>query len=108
MIFSLDEPLILTGKKESSCEGKNVQYIPYTTDERESADEGATGNGYPESWKRRIGMLSYFKGQRENKINRITEDDIRQEGIRAVNPLIGELPSRQELREEMERLLMSM
>ena len=108
MIFSLDEPLILTGKKEKSSDGKTAQYILYTTDGADCDSGNAVGKGYPKAWKRRMGMLSYFKGQRENKINRITEDDIRQEGIRTVNPLIGELPSRQELREEMERLLMSM
>ena len=38
----------------------------------------------------------------------ITEADIQSDGISRINPMIGELPSREEMEEKLEELLMIM
>ncbi|MBR1633526.1 MAG: recombinase family protein [Lachnospiraceae bacterium] len=110
IVFSLDEPLIHTGKREKARSGETIRYIPYTTDETGAVQEENDHDGLSEkaAAEKRIWMHAYLKAQREKKIGSITESDIRQQGKVKVNPLIGELPSRQELQEELNRLLMSM
>lgn len=46
--------------------------------------------------------------QRDNVINRITEKDILQKGVLVENPMIGHIPSKDEIRSELEELLMTM
>ena len=64
---------------------------------------------YPEEWmKRRIGINYFIREQRDSMINAITEEDIEETGVVVENPVIGHIPSRQEIVNELEELLMTM
>ena len=63
----------------------------------------------PEEWmKRRIGINYFIREQRDSMINAITEEDIEETGVVVENPVIGHIPSRQEIVNELEEPLMTM
>lgn len=81
-VFFLDEPLILQHRKKCSDEMEEaglIQYVPYQ-----------------------------IKQRREEAINSITKADLENPGTAAINPLIGEMPTHEEILEELDQLLMSM
>ena len=58
--------------------------------------------------KRRIGINYFIREQRDSMINAITEEDIEETGVVVENPVIGHIPSRQEIVNGLEELLMTM
>lgn len=98
MVFFLDEPQILVDGKTVenlgiSQEGLHSRYIPY-----KNRSIGQTGNGMSYSVRRR----------RDSIVDALTEKDITETGIVMDNPLIGKIPTREEVRNELDELLMSM
>lgn len=98
MVFFLDEPQILVDGKipermDASQEGLPSRYIPYR-----NRDVGRTENGMSYAVRRR----------RDNMVDTLTEEDISEKGIVMDNPLIGRIPTREEVRDELDELLMSM
>lgn len=112
LLFSLDEPQILVGNKPALEEDRNglSAYISYRTDCNEQHSE--TGNivhAYPQEWeRRRFGVNSYARRKRDEAVAAITAEDILCTGRIIDNPLIGTIPSRQEILDELDRLLISM
>ena len=98
MVFFLDEPQILVDGKipermDASQEGLPSRYIPYR-----NRDVGRTENGMSYAVRRR----------RDSMVDTLTEEDISEKGIVMDNPLIGRIPTREEVRDELDELLMSM
>ena len=112
IVFSLDEPQILVGKKRTEeVENGNLSaYIPYRTDDGGKAmDTGHVCSAYPQEWeKRRLGVNCYVRRKRDEAVSAITAEDILNKGKVIDNPLIGSIPSRQEILDELDDLLMSM
>jgi len=110
MIFFLDEPQIVADKAAKKA-GDAVaeeqshfpsRYIPYKNSD---LNEGA----HMEEWKkRRTGMLYAIRKHRDKIVDGISESDIAEPGVIVENPLIGGIPTRDEIRGELKRLLMSM
>ena len=117
MFFFLDEPQILPGKKqtqnmdlsEEEVEAGAV-YIPYKVEPEKDEIADLTGAlyGYPEEWNHSIGLSYELRSKREAAISRITARDILMNGVVRDNPLIGHIPTRVEIEEELEELLLSM
>ena len=105
IMFSLDEPQILVGRKKQLDDGSPSRYIPYTNDGK--ADSG-NYSAYPQEWRRNQGICSMLRRKRDEVISSITEADIRCSGITKENPLIGSLPDREEILRELDELLLSM
>lgn len=96
MVFFLDEPQILLDgrmreRAEAYKDGITSEYIPY-----KNSDVGRGGMTYPD------------RRRRDRIIDTLTENDISEKGIVMDNPLIGRIPTREEVRNELEGLLMSM
>ena len=117
MFFFLDEPQILLGKKQKQELGTSESelqtgavYIPYKEEPVESdySNEVASFYGYPEEWNHSIGISYELRSRREAAISQITDKDIRAAGKVVENPLIGHIPSREEIEEELHQLLISM
>lgn len=117
MFFFLDEPQIILGKKqkeELEADRDNLSagtaYIPYKEEPEENAESKVTGAvfGYPEEWNHSIGMSYELRCKRDYAIGKITDQDILKEGMAIENPLIGHIPTKQEIEEELEQLLVSM
>ena len=99
MLFFLDEPQILVGKGSVVAAG-STNYIPYRKSELE--------NEIPEEKIIQFGVSYAMRKQRDKVIKRISEADILQRGKIKENPLIGRIPTRQEIMYELDELLMSM
>ena len=64
---------------------------------------------YPEEWSGCEVGASYAIRERRLKLaNNVTADDVRERGKIVANPMIGELPTKEEVREELKKLLMAM
>lgn len=87
LMFFLDEPQILTNKKENN-ESNFTQYIKYKNSE--------------------IGASYELRKKRDKLANSITESDICAESVIVENPKIGKIPTKLELKEELEKLLQAM
>lgn len=106
LIFYLDEPQILVGKKavelteEYGTDEAGACFIPIRR---------RTMVAYPEEWEKHpIGISYELRKQRDRLIDSLTSSDIREPSAVVMNPLIGELPSREEILEEVDQLLISM
>ena len=107
MIFFLDEPQIVASKATKKAaelvaeEQKTLasRYIPY---------KKHVGAEEQEEWKKRAGMLYCMRKKRDGLIDLLTEADIAEAGVVVDNPMIGKLPTREEVEDELEQLLMSM
>lgn len=111
LFFALDEPRIYVNKSSSNIDpsGETVQYIKYKKNDKEvDYPETVLFSGYPEEWQNSIGLSHAMRKRRDRIIDHITENDICVEGSCAINPLIGEIPSKQEAMEELEALLIEM
>lgn len=111
MVFFLDEPQIVANKATRKAadavaeEQKNMpsRYIPYKNSE---LNEDGVGT---EEWKkRRAGVLYAMRKHRDKIIDGLSEADIAEPGLIVDNPLIGKIPTRDEVRGEIEKILMSM
>lgn len=99
MLFFLDEPQILVSKGSVVAAG-STNYIPYRKSELEKE--------IPEEKILQFGVSYAMRKQRDKVIKRISEADILQRGRVKENPLIGRIPTRQEIMYELDELLMSM
>lgn len=117
MFFFLDEPQILLAKKQKQElelpeeeKTAGAAYIPYKVEPEKDDISELTGAiyGYPEEWNHSIGLSYELRSKREAAISRITSRDILMNGVTMENPLIGHIPTREEIEEELEALLVSM
>lgn len=118
MMFFLDEPQILVGKgvkksTKSDFTDMPVKYIPYKNDEgsvEQKLDERKSFCAYPDEWSinDNIGISYSLRNKRDNLANSLTEADLSISGKVVDNPMIGKIPTREQLVEELDKLLMSM
>ena len=95
-------------EKESNQPSGFVKYKKDADQENELENSNIM-SAYPEEWmKRRMGINYFIREQRDSMINAVTEADIEETGVIVENPVIGHLPSRQEIVNELEELLMTM
>lgn len=106
MIFFLDEPQIVANKatkKAAECVEEEqkylaARYIPYKKNEKEGTEE----------WKKRVGKLYAMRKRRDGLIDGLSVSDIAEPGMIVENPLIGKIPTRDEVMDEFEQILQSM
>lgn len=107
ILFFLDEPQILVNHKKQQDGGEcnvKAKYIPYRYKElKESGKNRRTGGIAAE-----IGRNYRMQKQRNQLVRMITEKDIQNKGVTRINPFIGKLPSREEMEDKLEELLMIM
>ena len=112
LVFSFAEPQILPGKNMQAATTNHheaVKYISYQVGDEADKNASSTAYGYPKEWSdHKIGLPYSGKIIRDLAISSITEDDLRDPGVVVINPLIGNLPSQDEIQDEIETLLMSM
>lgn len=99
MLFFLDEPQILVGKGGVRAAG-SANYIPYRKSELEKE--------IPEEKILQFGVSYAMRKKRDSIIRQMSGTDIHEHGRVRENPLIGKIPSRQEIMYELDELLMSM
>lgn len=114
LFFYLDEPQIIIDEKtrqklkEASSPLETTQYIQYKESDGEHGVPIAR-HAYPDEWANsNFGVSLALRKQRDVIANEIQESDITSEGICVDNPLIGTLPSRDEILEEVKNLLSAM
>lgn len=104
MMFYLDEPQILvdkeTKKKYKDNENYPLCYIPYRNFELSEDNTSSDNDGFGLS----IGM----RKKRDKLINALKKSDIVSKCIPVVDPVIGVIPSKEEIQEELDDLLLSM
>ncbi|MCE5235844.1 MAG: recombinase family protein [Clostridiaceae bacterium] len=117
LLFFLDEPQIFVGRKERTTAGESsqsgyVQYIPYKESKisvEANTDEAANVYAYPDSWERsHIGVSYALRKRRDRLADLLTEQDITEKGVIVENPMIGSIPSREQMLKELDQLLLSM
>jgi len=93
LYFDLDEPKVILPRSSSDSGGKVV-----------------SENDYPNTEQNQFsGSLSFaLRLNRDQIISQISEEDLLDHGTMMANPLIGVIPSREEIEEELQQLLMSM
>lgn len=100
MLFYLDEPQILIGKTVAkAAEGEN--YIRYRNSDLNNAEQNP-GNII------RFGVSYALRKRRDRIIKNLSNSDLQEKGYIKTNPIIGEIPSKEELRAEVDELLLSM
>lgn len=90
MFFFLDDPLVIPDKKDKTA-NKCVEYIDIYDAEARS-----------------IGVSMKDREKRSRTLSNITRKDIEAEGKLVTNPLIGQLPDRKKIAEELNALVASM
>ena len=115
LLFFLDEPLILVGRKkrkadlaENAGQDQSVKFIPYKQVQGgQVLDE--TLKAYPEHWQEMgIGMSYGLRKRRDKLANDVTSSDMVAPIKVVVNPLIGQLPTRAEIELELNNMLVEM
>jgi hypothetical protein len=115
LFFSLDEPRIYLndGKRREKAEADaengtaSVQYIKYKKDDREDLT-AIPDIAYPIEWQKSIGLSCSMRARRDRLTEIITESDVLVNGTCALNPIIGELPTKAQAIAELEALLIEM
>lgn len=112
IIFTLDEHQVIAKKKKkpdkdvfAEDSGMNTSYQP---DEPVNYGKESSAFAYTENWSCSEMAQQYLRRKREEVISSVTKDDICQCGTVMENPMIGELPSKQEILRELDELLMTM
>ena len=100
MLFYLDEPQILVGKGGVKGAASD-NYIPYRKSELK--EENPNPNNIL-----RFGVSYAMRKRRDKIIRDLSNRDLIERGIIRENPLIGKIPSREEIKTELNELLMSM
>lgn len=112
MFFFLDEPQILLSKKDRDQidSEENIQYIPHRVQKDVRITEDNMFHvAYPEKWGgHRIGISYGLREQRSQLFSEMTEHDLGIDGTAVLNPLIGCIPDRYEIEDEVEQLLLMM
>ena len=115
LFFYLDEPQILTGKRKKNVEAiekreNSIRYIKFKTDDEQedfSTDDSILA--YPEYFEENGFGTSYaLRRWRDRLFSNLSEADVREQGAIVDNPMIGVLPSRDEVKQEIKILLQSM
>ena len=106
IFFFLDEPQILVGKDKKRLDEADpsdsiAKYIPYHESENSSA-------ACPVTWHDHFGVSYEIKQKRNGVINAVSATDIRNRGIKVINPFIGVIPPIGELEDELEQLYEAM
>lgn len=106
IFFFLDEPQILVGKDKKRLDEADpsdsiAKFIPYHESENSSA-------ACPETWHDHFGVSYEIKQKRNGVINAVSATDIRNRGIKVINPFIGVIPPIGELEDELEQLYEAM
>ena len=111
IVFSLDEPQILVGKmKPDSSEANSrgsIRFIPY----KETGDKAATtdnGVAYPIEWEGKHGVSYAIRSKRDAAINQISSNDLYAPCLTLHDPTLEDLPTPEEIQDELEYLLASM
>ncbi|MBQ6365870.1 MAG: recombinase family protein [Oscillospiraceae bacterium] len=111
IVFSLDEPQILVGKlKPDSAEANTrgaIRFIPY----KDTGDKAATTNNgvaYPIEWEGKHGVSYYIRSKRDAAINQISSNDLYAPCLTVHDPTLEDLPTPEEIQDELEYLLASM
>ncbi|MBR6051390.1 MAG: hypothetical protein IKP68_09355 [Clostridia bacterium] len=63
---------------------------------------------YPVEWQKSFGLSRSMRERRDWITDTITEADIQTDGTSALNPKIGEIPSKEQAMSELEALLIEM
>lgn len=112
LIFYLDEPQIILGKRPSvkptsenpeqyiSCKESDQNAMPFTKRKVIVSEEWAKQENF--------GISLLLSKKRDWIVHSISEQDIQAKGILVDNPLIGTLPSGTEINEELQTLIASM
>lgn len=108
IFFSLDEPRIYANAKKYIAELSETKYIQYTNGGNQEERESCFDAAYPIEWQKNVGLSCSMRKRRDRIADMITENDICVEGTCAVNPLIGEIPTKEAAQEELEALLIEM
>ena len=115
LFFYLDEPQILVGKRKKNVEtveghSNGIRYIKFKTDDNEEEFETDDAiMAYPEYFEENVFGTSYaLRRWRDRLFSNLTEADVREYGVVVDNPMIGTLPSRAEVNQEIQSLLQSM
>lgn len=115
LFFYLDEPQILVGKRKKNIETierqeNGIRYIKFKTDDdKEDFETDDAILAYPEYFEENVFGTSYaLRRWRDRLFSNLTESDVREHGVVVDNPMIGTLPSRAEVNQEIQALLQSM
>ncbi len=114
IFFYLDEPQILVGKDKKRIDAADTtdsvaKFIPYKESECAEAGVGkVSAVAYPENWRDSFGISYEIKQKRNRVLDLVSAQDIMNRGIKVMNPFIGEIPSMDELEDELERLYEAM
>ena len=110
IFFSLDEPQILVGKQSRVIDDRSTctRYISYTTDHPKTTLSEEDCAAFPKEWKGNAGLRYIFREKRNEIMSSVTADDIRRIGTEIENPLIGTIPKRDQILQELDDLLLSM
>ena len=117
MFFFLDEPQILLPKRdrerletEAVEHEQATRYIPYKLQDTDDTPRNDPFHvAYPQKWGgRHIGISYGLREQRNLLFRSLTEADLCIDGTAVQNPLIGDLPNRLEVEDEVEQLLLIM
>ena len=118
IIFALDEPQILSSRKVKKIaeefapdENGEIRYIPYknSTIEDDQPQQTVSRRAYPKEWVQSDFCVSLaMRKKRDALFKYMSNEDISMAGKVVINPLIGQIPSRQMVEDELEDLLMSM
>lgn len=109
ILFYLDEPQVLPDKAararlEAEEGWAAARYIPhhnYEVDPLILEDDSASA--------RRIGWIPVTtREQRNAMLSALSDDDLSMQGVFVQNPLLGDLPSKREILEEIDEILMTM
>lgn len=95
LIFSLDEPVILSGAQQD-ISPDSEQALEERVEAPDTISNELLGMGY------------VVRMNRESIISKIQEDDILNHSITIENPLIGSVPTKEEIEAELEQLLQAM
>ena len=105
MMFFLDEPQIILSKKvKEAMDNVDEQYIQYRNCELENKKP----NNIEEKISAQIGMSYHLRKRRNKIIDLITESDLDSDAVIKINPLIGTIPTREEMEDKLNELMMIM
>ena len=95
-------------EETTETDDEPIQYIKYKKDDGDESDTELPLMAYPNEWQTNIGLSHAMRKRRDWLTESVTESDIVVEGTCAVNPLIGEIPTKEQALNELESLLLEM
>jgi hypothetical protein len=95
-------------RENGESEEELIQYIKYKKDDDNAEILHSSDTAYPDEWQHGVGLSHAMRKRRDWLTEQITEADILVEGTCAVNPLIGDVPTKAQAMKELESLLIEM